>query len=466
MAIDCLIFATASNQKPPTAMTNLLSFLPFTPTTEQANALRSIESFLDSDDHFLIVRGAAGTGKTSIMSAVTQYLASKSIVPVPLGPTGRAAKNLGRKMGLPARTMHSCFYTPQTDVEQAVVRLIRRANDCTTLQVFIADESSMVSDRLDASGDFVAANPLLADFVDFVRQGHAQNKIIFVGDAYQLPPVGYGVHEEAPELLASHLQQRYRLRGSTVELSEIKRQANGSPILQVAHQLRQSMETRRLAMPNYIGQLYRGDQDAVRLYLERFEQGQHERVAILSLSNSYRDKCNALIRKELGLTGCLAMNDTVVLTQTHMGQHYVANGEVGVVKAVDSRRHRVADLEFVEAEIAFKDEHNKEFSILSLVLKNSLISKLTKEQLKGLYASEMRENKAFRESKDIRESRYLSALQLNYGHALTVHKAQGSEWDTVIMNTSMKTLDLRFLYTGITRARRELFTNGAHRYAA
>ena len=99
MVIDYLIFATASNQKPPTAMTTLLSFLPFTPTAEQANALHRIEAFLSSDDHFLIVRGGAGTGKTSIMSAVTQYLANKSIVPVPLGPTGRAAKNLGRKMG-------------------------------------------------------------------------------------------------------------------------------------------------------------------------------------------------------------------------------------------------------------------------------------------------------------------------------------------------------------------------------
>ncbi len=447
-------------------MATLLSFLPFAPTTEQAHALRSIEAFLNSNDHFLIVRGAAGTGKTSIMSAVTQYLTEKSIVPVPLGPTGRAAKNLGRKMGLPARTMHSCFYTPQTDVEEATVRLIRRANDCPTQQVFIADESSMVSDRLDASGDFIANNPLLADFVDFVHQGHAQNKVIFVGDAYQLPPVGYNVHEQSPALMASHLQKCYGLRGSTIELTEVKRQANGSPILQVAHQLRQSMETRRLVMPNYIGQLYRGDQEAVRLYLERFEQGQHERVTILSLSNSYRDKCNALIRQELGLTGCLITDDTVVLTQTHIGQHYVANGEVGVVKAVDSKRHRVADLEFAEAEIAFKDEHNSEYSIVSLVLLNSLIGGLTKEQRKALYASEMRENKAFRESKDIRDSRYQSALQLNYGHALTVHKAQGSEWDTVIMNTKMFELDLRFLYTGITRARRELFTNGAHRYAA
>ena len=78
----------------------------------------------------------------------------------------------------------------------------------------------------------------------------------------------------------------------------------------------------------------------------------------------------------------------------------------------------------------------------------------------------MRSNRVFSDSKNTWDSLYLSALQLNYGHALTVHKAQGNEWDTVIMNTWMRELDLRFLYTGITRARKELFANGAHLYAA
>ena len=445
--------------------TSLLSLLGFSATAEQANALGVIESFLNGNDHFLIVRGAAGTGKTSIMSAVTRFLAEKSIIPVPLGPTGRAAKNLGRKMGIPAKTMHSCFYTPETDVEEAVVRLTRRANECTTQQVFIADESSMVSDRLDNNGDFVAKNPLLADFIDFMRQGHAQNKIIFVGDAFQLPPVGYDVHDESPALMASYLQKNYGLRGSTVELTEVKRQSNGSSILATANELRRNMEAKRLATPRRIGQYFKGEQEAVNLYLARYEQGQHHRVAILSLGNNYCNKCNALTRRELGLTGSLSANDTVVLTQTHLGQHYVANGEVGVVKSVDSKRHRVADLEFAEAEIVFKDENEAEFSIVSLVLLNALSAPITKEQRKELFAAEMRNNPAFRTSQDVRDSLYLSALQLNYGHALTVHKAQGSEWDTVIMNTWMNQMDLRFLYTGITRARSELFTNGAHGHA-
>lgn len=447
-------------------MATLLSFLDFIPTAEQANALCSIESFVENDDHFLIVRGAAGTGKTSIMRALGPYLAEKGIVPMPLAPTGRAAKNLGHKMGLPARTLHSCFYTPKTDVEEATIRLERRQNECATPQVFIADESSMVSDRLGSSNDFITKNTLLADFIDFVRQGHPRNKIIFVGDAYQLPPVGYDAHDVATALTISHLQKHYGLRGSSIELTEVKRQANGSTILRAAAELRRNLEARRFATPNYIGDFFMGEEQAIRLYLERFELGKHDCVVILSLTNEYRNKCNVLIRKELGLIGSLAVNDTVVLTQTHFGQRYVANGEIGVVKAIDSKRHRVADLTFAEAEIALKDQEDKEYSIVSLVLLDALSAPISKEQRKALYTSEMRSNAAFRESLNANDSRYLSALQLNYGHALTVHKAQGSEWDSVIMNTWMGTSDLRFLYTGITRARRELFTNGAHRHAA
>ena len=381
------------------ANASLLSFLGFSATSEQANALTTIERFLAGNDHFLVVRGAAGTGKTSIMSAVTRYLTANSIIPVPLGPTGRAAKNIGRKTGTSARTMHSCFYTPKTDVEEAIVRLERRANDCPTQQVFIADESSMVSDRLDNSGDFVTSRSLLADFVDFVRQGHAQNKIIFVGDACQLPPVGYESREASPALMAEHLRQQYGLRGDSIELTQVMRQGEGSAILAVADLLRQNMTTRRLSVPHSMGQAYYKPHHAIQLYLERFTQGQHDRVSILSLTNSYRNDCNAQIRTALGLTGTLAVNDTVTLTQTHIGQKYVANGEVGVVKALDSRIHRVADLEFAEAEIAFKDEHDSEFSIVSLVLLDVLKGTLNRKQRKALFTAEMRNNRAFQKAK-------------------------------------------------------------------
>ena len=445
----------------------LTQHLPFTPNNDQLNALTVIEDFLDkaSTHNCLILRGAAGTGKTAIMKAVTDLLIYEKVGFEVLAPTGRAAKNIGQKVGQRASTVHSCLYIPQTDVEEAVIRLYRKANEDLTQRVYVVDESSMLSNRLDTNGDFVASNPLLTDLISFVRQGNAQSKIIFIGDDYQLPPVGYQPDETSPALNAQSLVQMFGLKAQTVTLSQVERQRGYSPILAVASQLRLSLEQRRSALPRTMGGRFSGAKDAVNLYLDRYQQGVHDRVAIVSLSNTYVNECNALIRAELGLSGPLAVGDTVVLGQNYQSMSYVASGEAGVVSALDSRLHRVADLCFQEAEITFTEASSQPLTIRSLVLLDSLRGSISREQRKALFAAEMRNNPRFRERKDIRESAYLSALSLRYGHALTCHKEQGSEWDTVILNTWSKTPDLRFLYTGVTRARHELFTNGACYYA-
>lgn len=442
------------------------SFLGFIATAEQESALTAIERFLESDHDFIIVRGAAGTGKTSIMSAVTKYVTSLSLPPVLLAPTGRAAKNLAQKTGLPAKTFHSCLYVPTTDINEAIVRWVRKENDCPKQQVFIADESSMVSDRLEKNSDFISQNSLLADFVHFVRQGNSSNKIIFIGDICQLPPVGYSTNEAPPALVEHYLTNKFGLQGSTIELSQIMGQGARSQILTAATELRRSMTLQSLNTPKALGTPFYNPQQAVDLYLKRYITGKHDSVAILSFGHNYKNDCNTQIRSSLGLTGYLSANDTVMVTQPHLGGTYIANGEMGVVKDVDSKRHRIADLEFVEAAITFLDENDSEFTQKAMVLLTSLHSTITLEQRKALFASEFRSNRLFRQSQNIRDSVYLNALQLNYGHAFTVHKAQGSEWDTVIMNTWMPKTDLRFLYTGITRARSELFTNGAYRYVS
>lgn len=443
----------------------LMQRLPFVPNTDQRNALVVIEEFLDSsDDNCLILRGAAGTGKTTVMRAVTELLASERIGCEVLAPTGRAAKNIGQKVGQRASTVHSCLYIPQTDVEEAVIRLVKKTNDEQSLRVFVVDESSMLSNRLDPSGDFVADNPLLSDFVGFVQQGNTLNKIIFVGDDCQLPPVGYRTDEASPALDAQVLARTFGLKARTVTLSQVERQDGLSPILAAASELRTSLIQRRSALPRRMGNRFSGNDQAVRLYLDRYKRGVHDRVTIVSLSNQYANECNALIRAELGFTGSLAVGDTVILTQNYQSMGYVASGEAGVVTALDGRLHRVADLHFQEVEIAFGDGTGQPVTVRSLVLMEALRAPITREQRKTLFAAEMRNNEAFRKGKDIRFSVYLSALQLRYGHAITCHKAQGSEWDTVILNTWCRPLDLRFLYTGITRARHELFTNGACYY--
>ena len=147
-----------------------------------------------------------------------------------------------------------------------------------------------------------------------------------------------------------------------------------------------------------------------------------------------------------------------------MGQRYAASGEIGVVKSINSNISKVADLDFMDAEIMFTDEKNQPFTIVTKVLLNTLVGKIDKEQKKNLFASAMRNNTIFRNSKDIRDDEFLSALQLSYGHAINGYKAQGSDWDTVILNTWFPPNNLRFLYTGVTRARKELFGNTSYKY--
>ena len=444
--------------------TTMLSFLPFSANAQQVTVLNTIEQFLSNQDDFLVLKGAAGTGKTSIMKAVVDFLGSQEKSVQLLAPMGRSAKAISKKTQTIAKTIHSCIYKPSTDPENAVVNLIRRGNDTTQPQVFIIDESSMLSNKLTDNEDFVSQKPLLTDLIDFIKQGNSLNKIIFVGDDCQLAPIGYTSYEKSPALNVPYLEKTFAIHGKEVALSQVMRQCEGSTIYQTAHKIRQNIYGNRAVMPNYIGNYFKGEDEAVKLYLNRFELGKQDKVVIIGCSNAYADKCNALIRNNLELTGTLSVGDTVMLNQNYMGQRYVASGEIGVVKRINSNINKVADLDFMDVEIMFTDENNQPFTIVTKVLLNSLVGKIEKEQRKGLFAYAMRSNPTFRNSKDIRDDEFLSALQLSYGHAINGYKAQGSEWDTVILNTWFPPNNLRFLYTGVTRARKELFGNTAYKY--
>jgi exodeoxyribonuclease V len=442
----------------------MLSYLPFSATIQQAEILNSLEKFVSNDEDFVVIKGAAGTGKTSIMKAVVDFLGSRSIECQLLAPMGRAAKTIAHKTETYAKTAHSCIYVPVTDVENAMVRLERKNNENSQRQVFIVDESSMISDKMANNEEFVVEGALLTELLRFVKQGNTQSKIIFVGDGCQLLPVGYQTCEISPALCTDYLTKKFNLIGSELALTQVMRQDERSDIYKIANEIRQNIIGNCSMMPRSIGNYFSGEEQAVSLYLERFELGKQDKVAIVTFANSFKDKCNALIRSRLGLKGNLAVGDTVMLNQNYMGQHYVASGEIGVVKNIASSIKKVAELDFVEAEIMFTNERNVPFTVVSKVLLNSLYEEVSKEKKIALFASAMRNNPTFRSSKDIRNDEFLSALQLSYGHAMTGHKAQGSEWDTVILNTWTKCNDLRFLYTGVTRARKELFGNGAYKY--
>ncbi len=446
---------------------NLSSFLPFQATTEQSAALNHIQNFLADDSDFLIVRGAAGTGKTSIMKAVADFIASKKNIDFELlAPTGRAAKNIASKTNYEASTLHSHLYLVQVDMENASVRFLPKTNKDESMMVYIVDESSMLSNRLsEDSTDYETANPLLTDLIRFVRAGHKNNKIIFVGDSCQLPPIGYNNHESPPALSVEVLTKTFNIRGTKIELSAVMRQQGNSYILHSAYEVRDCILNPNKKFTQSVGKRVYNQSQVIETYLKHFQPHNFDAVAIVSYSNKYVKECNSLIRSKLGYSGVLSKGDRLVVNQNYASHSaQVANGEIGVVVNT-GRKQRIEELNFMEVEILFKDKANHDFTITTQVMLDILEAPktVTKAKKSALFASAMRHNPTFRQSKDIRDDQFLSAMQLSYGHAFTCYKAQGSEWDTVIMNTWMPPKsDYRFLYTGITRARKELFTNNAH----
>lgn len=400
------------------------------------------------------------------MKAVAGFLQNQEIPFQLLAPTGRAAKNLASKSGFGATTIHSSIYSVETNVEKAVIIYTLKTNLVEKQQLFIIDESSMVGDKVGSQDGYLSPRTLMADFVRYVKQGENSNKILFVGDSCQLPPVGYEPFEQAPALNEAYIIQNFGLKGTTVELSKVMRQAEGSYILQTAYEVRTHiLNPKKGIYADKIGNFMGKVENVAKLYVNQYLPNKHDKVAIISYSNKYVNDCNRLVRAELGISGILCEGDRVVLNQNYYGKSfaYINNGEVGKIKTVGSKS-QVASLSFVEVEIEFKDAFDQLFTVNSKVMLDILKDPkaLTLEKKKELFATAFRSNPTFRKSGKIWDDENLSAMQIGYGHAFTCHKAQGSEWDTVLLNSWSPTKDHRFLYTGITRARKNLYTNSGH----
>lgn len=421
---------------------------------------------MTDEQDFLIVKGAAGTGKTSIMKAVADFLNQENIGFELLAPTGRAAKNIASKAGYHAETIHAHVYIPETNEDEAKVRFLRKTNKFSELRVYIIDESSMISNLVSNSHEFESDTPILSDLIAFIKQGNKSNKIIFVGDDCQLPPVGYKAYQQSPALDSSYLQKTFQLQGNMVRLSRVMRQSEGSYILDAAYELRSFIEKEQVYTGS-IGRAMYSPNHVTDLYLQRFDVNNPENVSIIAYSNDYIGRCNKMVRTKLGLGGILAKNDLVVLNRNYFGKNftYIPSGEVAKVVATGSVR-TVAELRFMEVELAIFNRGDEAFTVSTKIMLDALENPklVTHDKKKALFASANKNNPAYRSSKNICDDEFLSAMQVNYAHAFNCHKAQGSEWNTILLNSWMPDTDQRFLYTGITRAKTELFTNNAHTF--
>lgn len=454
----------------------ILSHFPHQPTDGQRAATEAMAQFLYDPDPAaaFVLRGYAGTGKTSLVSALIQSAQAMHIKTVLLAPTGRAAKVLSAYSGRPAYTIHKKIYQTVTGPD-GIMRMSRAVNK-HTYTLFIVDEASMIG-LSDESG--TPHRSLLDDLIDYVNEG-SHCRLMLVGDTAQLPPVGSA---ESPALDLEYLRAFSHLAIRHCELTEVVRQQNLSGILLNATMLRLQIAqfSAEVGLP-----LFDLDDcpDVVRLSgadleetLNREYSGDRlEQVAVITRSNKRANLFNQeirnriLFREEEVNAGdyLMVVKNNYYWIDAESDVGFIANGDIVEVLSVRNRQE-LYGFHFVDATLRFVDYPESPTQDCKLLLEtlHSESPSLTYAESQQLFESVMADyadypNKADR-IKAVKQNPYFNALQVKFSYALTCHKTQGGQWDTVIIDQGYLTDDmldreyLRWLYTAITRATRKVY---------
>ncbi len=444
-------------------MINYYRVFGFEPTQEQKQALNQIKKFIDSDDDVFILKGSAGTGKTSIVKVITNQLVKENTNFYVSAPTGRAAMIIGSKTNQKSGTMHSLIYKPESVKDSIKIKLVRKINQEDTFSVFLVDEASLVGNTLIPGSNFYVNKPLLYDFIDYVKQGNNKNKIIFIGDRFQLPPV---YENFSTALDHNYLAKHFNLKCSSFELTKVMRQSEGSDILDLATNIRNAM-IQGYTNLNIAVEKENYASNAMRKYMSFFDSNKQDNTIAVCYSNRDVDYWNDWVRRELGISqSYISENDFVINQNTWMNRsgEWVQKDELGKIVFVDSGTETFAGLKFADAVIEFPISSGNKKIIKTKILLNSLYTNygiLSEEQEKKLYAEVMKYNSIFRTSKKVADDKYLGAMRLRHSYAVTCHKAQGGEWNHVLIHPFMIGKNLKWTYTAITRAKKSVFSYAA-----
>ena len=458
----------------------IFSFFPHSPTQGQHDACNAIVDFLfDSDPHAaFLLRGYAGTGKTSLVAALIMAAPYLKIKTVLLAPTGRAAKVLSGYANKQAFTIHKKIYMSVVD-GSGRIRTVRAQNK-HSYTLFIVDEASMIS-AMPTEGDVVGRHSLLEDLVDYVNDG-SHCRLMLIGDAAQLPPVGSDV---SPALSAHYLQEVGDLKVHQAELTEVVRQEQESGILCnatiIRNRIMQMSPGDSVELPLFSTRVF---PDVVRLQGADLEEtlyreygsGGVEDVVFVCRSNKRANLFNQAIRNRILLrddevgTGDYLM---VVKNNYHWidddaAMGFIANGDI--VEVLSARNYQeLYGFHFVDVTLRFVDYPDAQTLDCKLLLEtlHSESPSLTHEESQRLYDEVMADyadlpTQAER-LKELRGNPYYNALQVKFAYSLTCHKTQGGQWPVVFVEQGYVTEDmrdrefLRWLYTAMTRATQRVY---------
>ncbi|MFB0907540.1 MAG: AAA family ATPase [Spirosomataceae bacterium] len=436
-------------------MTSIFDFATIQPTDCQSKALFEMEEFLGNPSgcQVFVLRGSAGTGKTTLMKTVVEYLKATDKPFGLLAPTAKAAKVLSSRTNEIASTVHHLIYNAET-APDGTVYLSHKENDADLRTVYIVDEASMLGVQRATSENFISPDAILNDLMRFLKQGHPESQLIFIGDTYQLAPVN---EQRSVALSARDVFEIFGLSAQQATLKTVVRQAAESPVLRLANEIKQAKDA-NLSLYTVKPTKLKNSSAALTFYLHHFNRHDLGSIILIGKSNEQVDEWNNTIREALSLNDrTLTEGDVIMLNKSHYdGSEILIKGEMGVIKCVDTAVEERAGLRFTDVEVAFESR-----TIKAKVMLNSLITEkgfVEGELLRNLKADRMKHNRTYRESEKTHDDPYMNALQLRYGYAITCHKAQGSEWKRVLFTPRLHRTDHRWLYTTVTRASEQVLS--------
>ena len=452
----------------------LVQSFSFEPTDGQAIVLYHLSAFLLSqkENPTYILRGYAGTGKTTLVKTLVRTLPYIGMRYVLMAPTGRAAKVLSSYTEQSASTIHRRIYQTKTFPDGSI--RITRAENKHKNALFIVDEASMIGEQKE-----FGSSSLLDDLLGYVFSGE-NCRLLLIGDTAQLPPVG---SMQSPALDCEYLKSEFPITAATYELTEVKRQALESGILYNATDVRQLLSQN---LYEYVLPLFhlQGFDDIQKIEPETFEEMLHNAFAkksdnedvIICKSNKRANMFNQAIRgRILNIEGEIATGDKLMVvknnyywTEGNPDINFIANGDMAEIRKI-KHFEEMYGFRFADVELSFTDypdAPNLETKILLDTL-NSNSPSLTEDENKRLFTAIEEDymdipNRRER-YKEMRKNSWFNALQVKFAYALTCHKTQGGQWSSVFIDSSLnqkETLDvedLRWIYTALTRAQERVF---------
>ena len=474
----------------------------FTPTAEQLIFCSEMANFLSKElnNSCFILRGYAGTGKTTSVAALVKALPTFRLRTVLLAPTGRAAKVISNYSGRTALTIHKKIYRKRSAVTTDLS--FQLAPNLAENTLFIIDEASMIADEWNTQN----GSSFLKDVMEFIYNGKNCG-VLFVGDTAQLPPVG---SLDSPALNKEYVAQNFQLQVTEVELREVVRQGQKSGILANATMLRNLInahvakedqqeytedeqdniedsdeeradEEGKMVLPQFITKGYK---DIFRMTGLKMVEGLEyayrkfdiENSLVVCRSNKSANVYNQQIRarllyREEELTGgdqIMIVKNNYFWLPDNESTAFIANGDMARIIRVRGEEERYG-FRFSEVQLEFLD-YPEAGQVTCKVMLDTLQAEtpnLPYEESKKLFEGLSIDYEHITNKRErllaIKQDPYYNALQIKFAYAVTCHKAQGGQWDAVFVDQGYLTEDmvdldfLRWLYTAVTRAKQELF---------